>query len=923
MGRLRQLQALSACAGRARSGHPQVVLVQGEAGIGKSALIRQWLTGEQADGFRVLRAVCDASEADVTFGVVNQLLASVPPALVREIRPSHADIPPDTTSFHAGTQVLRLLDQLQADGPVVIVVDDVHWADRGSVQALSLVLRRLQADAVLTVLTTRTGTGTTRPMSTVEDDTCRLIAGRQEITPLFLGGLSAADIAELSEQLTGRPMSHAVTQRLHHHTQGHPVHLRTVITQASPAQLRGGREPLPVPMSLAAAVGRQLAAMPHAARAMVEAASVLNARTPLALVGRVADVTDPTAALEPGLAAGLLSWWPSEPSIPVAVSHPLYRRAVLDRISPKRLRAMHAAAVPVVDAAASWAHRVAATDGPDRTLAEELEKAAVEQLAAHNAPRAATLLLWAADVWDSRAERERCLLAAAVYLMEADQLPRVQQLLPEVESCAPSPPRDLVLGGCAAAQGDLTAAEDRLTGAVRAAQATRGLEQIAALGGVWLGRVYAMLGRGRELVELSESMLATAQFSPRLIHNIRANRATGRAFSDGPQAGLREFADLPEAARARAADAELLGQRGVLRVCSGRFHDGIEDVTAALRFHRGKARPVLLHPLLSLAQYSLGAWDDAVITAEKAVEIPLAEEQPWALPIGLAIAALVPAGRGEWDQAQDLLARAERWAWRMSETALAAVAGAQAALARAQSDPEAMLTALQPLRRLPHASAVTVAQLWWRPLEAEALLGTGRLDEAERALRGLERLAGSAPCAGTPASLLSGRLAQARGDATRARAAYERGLRLPSPPDDMPLYRGLLEQAYGRTLAADGEAEQSTVWLARARDRFLSLGARPFLDRCERDLAALSPARIPQHGTSLLELSGREREIAHLIARGLTNKEIAAELFLSVKTVEYHLGNIYRRFNLTGRRQLRDHVQGRSIMLQDRGTGLI
>jgi ATP/maltotriose-dependent transcriptional regulator MalT len=890
-------------------------VVTGQAGIGKSSLIRQWMASEHLTGFSVLRAACDASETDLPFGVISQLATWVSSD---DMAPTFlgSNIPPATAPFQAGAELLRLLNELQAKGPVAVVVDDLQWADRASLQSLGFVLRRLQADAVMTVLICRTGEGAGHGAIT-EDEARRLASGQEDTTIISLCGLDTAEVGEMARQAVGQGVSTATIKRLQQHTEGHPLYVQTVMRQTSPAHIRGQQMPLPVPTSLAGAVRQQLLTMPAETRALVEAAAVLDSREPLVLVGQVATINNPANALEPALTAGLLRWWPNELSTPVAVTHPLQRHAILSTMSPRRLRQLHAAAAPLVSPTASWAHRVAAVDGPDAALAHELAQAAGDQLTAGQIERAATYLLWAADVCDTRKEREHHLLTAALQLMAVDQFTRVQQILPEIQSCTSSPMRDVVLGGYAATRGNIAEAEDRLTRALQATRTQLGLEQTTAMAGAWLGRLYAMQGKGLQIIEVSQAMPSAETLDPRLAWHAKVTLATGRALSQGPRAGAQEFADLPKAEYVTSAHADLLTYRGAFRCWSGDLSAALEDLTTTLRFGREATRPILaelLYPSLSLTQYSLGAWDDAAISAENGLAIAATEDKPWAVPIGRAIAAHVPAGRGEWDRAEELLAQAESTARLMPAAALPQVAIGKATLAQAQNDPHRMLDALKLLEEATGSGQITTTQLWWRPLHTEALIGAGHLDEATTALERLQQFANTAPCLHIAAALLSGRLTEAStGDAQKALSAYKHGLDLPETANDIPLHRGMLEHAYGQTLAAKGQPQQATVWLQRARERFLALGARPFLDRCESDLATASPATVRSNRNRLFDLTGREREIAHLVGRGLTNKEIAAELFISAKTVEYHLGNIYSRLNLIGRRQLRREIQTQTI----------
>jgi DNA-binding NarL/FixJ family response regulator len=137
-----------------------------------------------------------------------------------------------------------------------------------------------------------------------------------------------------------------------------------------------------------------------------------------------------------------------------------------------------------------------------------------------------------------------------------------------------------------------------------------------------------------------------------------------------------------------------------------------------------------------------------------------------------------------------------------------------------------------------------------------------------------------------------------------ARAAYEEALDHPVTPDDIPLLRARLEHSYGQLLLGQRSRRAAITWLRQAHERYTALGAVPFAERCAADLTAcgLRGASIAERPTAL---SHREHRVAQLVARGLTNQEVASALCISTKTVEYHLGNIFLKLGITSRRQLR------------------
>ncbi len=949
IGREEELHTLARCAAEARQGRPWVVWVQGEPGIGKSALVRHWLDRDDLAGFRVLDASGGASRADVPFGVVRRLVAGTPPR--RRAGLDLLDRLPDSAPpFQVGAELLELLGRYESEGPVAVVVDEAQWADRPSLQALGFVLRRLRADAVLTVLVTRSGVPAGQGDVAWQDEVERLAAVAERVCRVVLKGLNTAEVARLALHVAGFSLGTGTADRIRAMTGGNALYLGTLLAELPQDELERGV--LRPPPSLAAAVHRRVAGLPESGRALVEAAAVLELPAPLGRVARTAGVADPAAALDAGLAAGLLQWWPAEPYTPVAVRHELQRLAVVAAIPPGRLRALHAAAAPLVDRDRSWHHRVGAAEGADDGLAVALAGEADRLTSVGSTEAAANLLLLASRVAGTRPGRERFLLMAMALLMGADRFTRVQHALPEVRRCAASPMRSLVLGAYATSRGELAEAEQLLTDAMEATEATEATEGmegtegtdatggtggtggapgdpvVTALAGVWLGRLYTLRADGRALASVSARVLAGEPEKAgltALAHLARANLATGRAFTDGPAAGLAELAALPAVPSQVGPDAAiLLTYRGIFHTWSGRLTSAVEDCAAVLDLGRRTGCPVLaefVYPTLTAAQFWLGSWDDAAISAENGLLVTATEDKPWAYAAGYVMASRVASGRGQWARAEELLEAAGPWAQAVgAEFSLPLVALGRAQLAHAKDDHEGVLAALRPVEESAHRrdraavnGMVVLTQLWWRPLYAQALIELGRLDAARAAVADLRAFAEGVPCLRPAASWLDGLLQERQGAREAALATYRQGLSLPVTADDIPLHRALLEQALSGALAADppGSAgrQEATAWLRQARDRFARLGAQPFLKRCEDALAALQDGTALS-GPSLLErLSDRERDVAHLVARGMTNKEIATELFISARTVDYHLGNIYARLGITGRRRLRDLVQ--------------
>ncbi|MEU0897154.1 helix-turn-helix transcriptional regulator [Streptomyces massasporeus] len=907
VGRAGELERMNQCLRQAWSGKASSVLVQGPAGIGKTALVRHWLARLAPENHPVLRAACDTAEEDLAYGVIGQLTSRVPSVLLSRF-PLLAGATPSAEPFHVGAELLELINELQSGGPVLIVVDDVQWADRPSAQALGFVLRRLEADAVLTVLIARSST---EPGRAGGLDLPHLIAGMPHSYDLTLTGLDTTDVAELAARVYGRSVGTATVERLRDHTDGHALYLQTLLAEVPLERVSRQEAALPVPTSLAQALRRQLDALPGPARGLVEGIAVLSGPAPLATAARVASVPEPDSALEPLLANGMVRWWPSHPTTPVAIDHALQRDAILDAIAPRRLRELHAAAAALVDRPASWAHRVAATHGSDAQLARELEQAAADSHTGGQDDRAATLLLWASEVAVTRAERDRLLLVAAARLLWAQQYTRVEPLLSRIEAAEPGPLRSLALGGYATPRREPGAA-------ALLAEALRGRRTdaafVSAMAGTWLGINHILEGRGAQAEPLLREVLATDLLEPQLAPWALGAWGLARTYARGARAALTEYDTITRTAptHSTAEQAIQRGYRGMLHMWAGDLADAQHELTAALDIARAEGCAVtaeFTYANLAASQYFLGDWDEAVINADLALAIADAEEKPWAFSYAYSVASWVPAGRGEWQRARRLVQQSQQWTRMMPVYGAPHVALAEAVLAQARGDHPAVLTALHAILEARPDSGPLAFQTWWRPLHVEALIGTGDLDAAGTALADLVALSGEAPSLRLSVAWLSGLLARERGDTRRARDLFTEGLDRPVGVDDPPLHRAMLAHSHGRLLNGAGEHQPAAASFTQARELLSALGAEPFLTRFQDDFAHRPPSPHPAARPPLAELTDRERDISQLIGRGLTNREIAARLFVSSKTVEYHLSHIYQKFSLAGRRELRNLVQ--------------
>ncbi len=917
VGRIAEQCQLAEYAEEAAVGQSWAVLIEGGAGIGRTALMR--LVAPSPATFSVVHAACDPGELNLPFGLVSQLLwrarthiASAAAAADR----LNADEPP----ARVGAWLLDIVYAAQASQPLALIIDDLHWGDPESVEALGYMLRRLDSARVLTLLSARTQhRAPAEWVAGPGGHWRRLIDDRQFGQRIQLHGLTAEQVAELAARFGHGVIPLATAERLRQYTAGNPASLRALLTDPRIDCLTRADQPFPAPGSVTAQVGSLLMTLAPASRDLLDALAVLDAKCPLGLAARVAGVPDPVAALEPLVRAEIVQWWPEDPVTPVQVWPPVQRDAVYQRLTPGRRRELHLAAAAVVHGDARWAHRVAAVGGPDGPLATELEAAAARVLGDGDAERAGTLLLWAADLSDDWTVYERRLLVAAAQLIWSSSFGRAEALQPRLTDCAAGPLRDLILLTLSPDEGQAIPVSALLAAALsvdaacgvdegaRMAQAAARVALMAAhthadrsdsrARGTIAGQVLAVKGLDRETRMMAECLAA---------------EAAGRWHVDSALLPAMESASAGSAGAddaSRPGDAILLWRRGAWRARTGHLSGAAADLAAALRLSRGPGElDVAANTLLAYVQYHLGLWTSATETVEHAIALALSRGATWSYTKAHAVAACVAASSGMLEVAEDQLRTCRRWWTTVGSAAdvmFPAVAGAT--LAQSKGDYAAMLAALEPLSGMLHDTDRMDhdSELWWL-LQVEALIGTARLDEAAATVAERDA-AGSRPYLRAGHAWLAGWLAHERGDLDAAQAIYADALSIEIPHDDVPLLRARLEHGYGLLLLTQHRRRPAVNWLRSARDRYRSLGAAPFLARCDADLTACGLRAIaadPDAAGLRSLLSGQEARVARLVAQGMTNQEVARQLYVSTKTVEFHLSNIFTKLGITSRRQL-------------------
>jgi ATP/maltotriose-dependent transcriptional regulator MalT len=907
VGRNGELALLARQYGLAGAGQGRLALVVGPPGVGKTALVRRFLAANAVDAIWVSG---DAEETPLTGGLLEHMVRSAdgPEAgrLGALLDAGGAD------PLSAGSGLLAMLQAGPEAGPRVLVVDDAHWGDELSLKALGFAVRRLAENPVLCVITTS------------PEELHRLPSGLLRASGdygerLDLGGFGLHEIEALADSLGVGRLSRRAAERLREHTGGIPLHVAELLHDLPAAVLRDPGSVLPAPRSLATLVLSRLGTCAPHTEHLVVAAAVLGQECHLADAAALASLDDPLPALQEAIGQRLLIETNGAGGRRCAFAHRLIRAAVYRDIGVSHRAALHRAAAGLTAGAASLAHRVAGCQGGDEALACDLEQQARSDLTLGRPREAAEHLLAAVHVGGDRAGRDRRLLIAVWHLLGLGDAARAATYADEIAELSPSALRDLILGRLALLSGDLGAAErwmsqawaDPGPGATDARQAPGGRElrpapdearAVAAceLALVLLGHHrpdeaagWARRAAGMELTGFTRACSFSVLGS--------CYALTGQA--DRATALLRT-----ELARCEDVLCEAMVRVGLGSVLL--WTDEPDGSAAELAPVAGMESPngmpladwlvAKLHKVL--ADYRCGAWEDAAADAERLVVVADDLDQGWMLCGAHAAAVYICAGRGEWDRAEAHSRAAARHA-PPGLSALVTVANAVTAIAVARDDPAAVLAAAEPLRgRLGELAGLEPTLLGFWPWYAQALGRCGRVGEAEGVLRPFEdtaraRARQSALAAATRAR---GYLAAAQGLLESARTRYAEAAGLLGGLG-MPFEEAITRLEYGRVLRRLGQRRAALRELTTARTAFAALGASPFLRRCDTELGRHPHESQAQAG---LPLTSRQLAVALAVAEGKTNRQVADELYVTTKTVEFHISQILARLGIDSRTQI-------------------
>ncbi|HEX6256007.1 MAG TPA: AAA family ATPase [Euzebyales bacterium] len=878
------------------------LVIRGDPGVGKSTLLDHAVA--RATGMIVLRATGVEAELDLAYAGVHQLVRPVldridvlPAPQARALGAALGRDDGTYEPFMVNAALLSLMGAVAEMRPLLVVVDDLHWLDRASASALSFAARRLHAERVALLFATR-----------AHADRAAMEHGAQ-LPQLRLGGLPPdAAAAVLDRGLPPRVPPH-VRRRLLGLAAGNPLALCELPAALSQAQLAGRAmlpDPVPVTSTIEHAFVHRVSGVSPSARTLL----LLAAAERLGDVGLVLragrTLGCDAAALAEAEAAGLVIVVGNE----LRFQHPLVRSALYRSASRHRRQAVHAALADGLGGAAdrdrrSW-HRAAASIGRDQEIADELERSADRALRRSGHATAAMILELAAERSPRPADVVRRLVAAAAAAWAAGDIERVGALLdratPRCDDATVMADIELLRAHCERAVGTtgrayeiLAEASDRMAGCDR----HRALAMATAAGTAAWGRSDAP-----HLAEAVDRVVAlTGDDTAGAPATTQALLACASAFDDDVEAAARWTRHAVTLAE-RSGRPDDLSMTGAAAMSIGDDATSLRLLRRAAADARSEGAIAVLTNMLSALAVA-EAWTSHLRSARAhATEGLLLATQTGHSAYGSlyeAILAWIAAVSGDHDECARLAVRAARRGLEQEFAPAVAIAGwsrGLAALGEGRPD-EAHVHLSELVRRHIRSSHPMVAVAATGDI-VEAAVAVGDEETAASAMAALEPLA-----VGTGQPWACAVLARCRAWTCPTGGERQFAAALRHHADgSRPFEHGRTLLAYGGWLRRRRRRIDARAHLRAALHIFERVGATDWEDRARRELRASGETVGRAASIGLDTLTPQEVQVVHFVRTGATNKQIAAQLYLSPRTVDYHLRKVFVKLGVSSRTEL-------------------
>ncbi len=907
-GRERERAQLAALVERARAGTAGVLVVLGEPGVGKTALLRDLMAADQgADAggaVRVLRTAGVESESPLPYAALHRLLRPItdldrlaaPQARALRVAFGLED-GPTVEPFLVGVASLSVLtNAAEPDVPVLCLVDDAHWLDSASADALLFAARQLSADPVAMVFAARTGE-----------------AGGPAFVPqglpvLTVGGLDADAARQLLDERGGETLPGEVAERLVHDTGGNPLALLELPTGLSPGQLKG-EAPLPQQLTLTAGVER----------AFLDRCRRLSEQVQTLLLVAAADATGQAGTVRQAaatLGVDATAWQDAERSglltvtdNTVAVRHPLVRSAVYQAATSFEQRQVHRALADAVGPddpdRATW-HRAAAADGPDTDVAHALHDVAVRAEIRGGYIAAADAFERSAALTVSEPDRATRLYGAARTAWAAGQAVRARTLAASARELASNPllraDIDRLRARIEVNVGNAVDAHRIFTVAARSvadADAGRALEMACAAA---LNRTYGSDSGATLSTPVLTSLLTSTDTDTPRTACLRLLLGTLTATADQDWARAVPALGQALAAGRDVEDLDVMGNLGNTALHLGHDEGARFFYSAMVSTAReAGAGMVVIYALerLAFAQLATGPWAAMRSSVDEALTLARSVGQPTLTAAPLASLTLLAALTGSEDfdhhlaAVEDVAARYPLGI--MTGPVHDTTRWAKGARAAAHGDTPAALH---------HLSGMRVPALH-RMATVDRIQAAVRAGDTDQALAWVDELTQFATGTRHPWALGALDLGRAltAADPADATAAFERAVdhyQRASRPYDL----ARTQLAYGEFLRRTNRRVDARPHLRSALESFTDAGAAPLVERATQELRASGETARKRDPSTLLDLTPMELKVAQLVSTGLSNKDVAAQCWVSPRTVAFHLRNVFTKVGVSSRTEL-------------------